>query len=517
MWPARVLLSTTSRRTRVLLALATLSGVLARIAVFMTAAGVVKERVETTTTWAVVTALLWLVQRAFGSAARPDVQVDVNRAASRALLESDVLAVKAEDLHHVVWEGDFHARTLLGSTLPVLIADALAAAVLVPLAASELPPTVTALAAAVLVVLGATAFALRRTTRRLEEAVLEAGLLVNADLTTAIDGRLEIVAGGRESAHAAKFEKTLAAFRATARRSSLAGAIIGRAPLAAGIAVVALVALFDPSLREAVATVVFGRALVLAATAMPVLSAVLSANELLRTSTLLRPHVELLRSARRPELARQSGDVPALPAEVVAEGVGFTYAKGEPEVLSNLSFRWSKGDPLVLAGPNGSGKSTLLRLLVGLRPPTRGALTIGGRSITEVDLVALRKRVTFLPQRPYLGEPSDALRAVLRADDEGAVREALDAVGLAVSLDRIVGELSTGQRQRVALARILLEDRDFILLDEPDANLDAAGVAMVERLVGDMVSRGKMVAIATHAADFARLHGCRLSLEHDSK
>ena len=156
--------------------------------------------------------------------------------------------------------------------------------------------------------------------RRLQEAVLEAGRLVGADLTTAIDGRLEVVATGGERDHATRFESTLDRYRSTSRRSSLAAAIIGRAPLAVGAGVVALVALVDATARDAVATVVFGRALVLAAAAAPVLSAVLAINDLLRTSILVRPVVELLASPRRPELERDNGDAVDLATDLARYG-----------------------------------------------------------------------------------------------------------------------------------------------------------------------------------------------------
>jgi ABC-type bacteriocin/lantibiotic exporter with double-glycine peptidase domain len=243
---------------------------------------------------------------------------------------------------------------------------------------------------------------------------------------------------------------------------------------------------------------------------------VLAANELLRTSTQLRSYAELLASSRRRELARQNGDAPGVPADVVAENVAFAYEPDEREVLSGVTFSWSRGEPLVLAGPNGSGKSTLLRLLIGLRPATHGALSVGGRSLADIDLVALRQHVAFLPQRPYLGEPSDSLRKVLTSARDSAtdaeLARVLERMGLSVSVDRLIGELSAGQRQRIALARVVLQDREIVLLDEPDANLDAAGVDMVERLVGDMVSGGKMVAVAAHTADFAKLGGCRVDL-----
>jgi ABC-type transport system involved in cytochrome bd biosynthesis fused ATPase/permease subunit len=102
---------------------------------------------------------------------------------------------------------------------------------------------------------------------------------------------------------------------------------------------------------------------------------------------------------------------------------------------------------------------------------------------------------------------------------DGVLHGALARVGLAPLardgvdlLDSAVGELSAGQRQRLALARVLLQDAAIYLLDEPDANLDRAGIALVGEIVRDLVARGRMVAIAAHTDELASIPGTRLTL-----
>jgi ABC-type transport system involved in cytochrome bd biosynthesis fused ATPase/permease subunit len=81
------------------------------------------------------------------------------------------------------------------------------------------------------------------------------------------------------------------------------------------------------------------------------------------------------------------------------------------------------------------------------------------------------------------------------------------------ALDVVIGELSAGQRQRVALARVLLRDASVYLLDEPDANLDRDGIRLVGELVSELVQRGRMIAIAAHTTELTSLAGTRVTLE----
>jgi len=130
--------------------------------------------------------------------------------------------------------------------------------------------------------------------------------------------------------------------------------------------------------------------------------------------------------------------------------------------------------------------------------------------------------VAYLPQRPYLGEAHVTVRAALRLGitdaSDVAMYEALARLDVLEPLqgdDRLstpVGELSTGQRQRVALARVLLQDAAMILLDEPDANLDREGIELVGSIVRELCREGKMVAVAVHTPELAALSTNRVEL-----
>lgn len=228
------------------------------------------------------------------------------------------------------------------------------------------------------------------------------------------------------------------------------------------------------------------------------------------------------RAPRRPPGVPFIGTLPPDDAVRVLDVIGVSKRFGEKVVLDDVTFHVPIGEFLCLCGPNGAGKSTLLRVLLGLRQPQGGSVTVGGVELGTLDLQKLRRSIAYLPQRPYLGEHYATIRSALRGLDEdasdGAMRAAIDRVGLGNAarsgdvLDVEIGELSAGQRQRLALARVLLHDAAIYLLDEPDANLDRAGIALVAELVRDLAARGRMVAIAAHTGELAAIPGVRLRL-----
>ena len=156
-------------------------------------------------------------------------------------------------------------------------------------------------------------------------------------------------------------------------------------------------------------------------------------------------------------------------------------------------------------------------MLLRLANPSAGAIRIADVNLADLEADAWRARVAFLPQRPYLPPRADVRTAVAwpmtGAADE-RILAALDRVGLLPVLRRAgddpltvrVDSLSVGERQRIALARILCRDAFLFLLDEPDANLDRTGIALVAELLRDLAGRG-MVAFAAHTPELLAVAG----------
>jgi heme exporter protein A len=186
------------------------------------------------------------------------------------------------------------------------------------------------------------------------------------------------------------------------------------------------------------------------------------------------------------------------------------------EVFGTLDFAYD-GACLSVTGPNGSGKSTLLRLLAGLLTPTSGdaRLVLDGN---ELPRESLRQSVGLAaPDLKLYSELSarENLHFILRArrlnDIEGRTSSALREVGLADRADDPVQELSSGLRQRAALAAAIAHDPKVLLLDEPSSNLDELGIATVRALIEKRRQTG-LVIIATNDADEAALGEGRLEL-----
>jgi heme exporter protein A len=161
--------------------------------------------------------------------------------------------------------------------------------------------------------------------------------------------------------------------------------------------------------------------------------------------------------------------------------------RGDRVLLRGISFALEAGQALQLAGPNGIGKSSLMRVLAGLARPCAGRVEQAGR-------------VGLLDERPALDEHQPLGRALgfwglLDPSPPGGQCERL---GLADLLDVPVRYLSTGQRKRAALARLLGQDAPLWLLDEPLNGLDQAAVSLVEELVMQHCAQGGLAIIASH-------------------
>jgi ATP-binding cassette subfamily C protein CydD/ATP-binding cassette subfamily C protein CydCD len=228
-------------------------------------------------------------------------------------------------------------------------------------------------------------------------------------------------------------------------------------------------------------------------------------HDLSKLPTRLAPLATLSAQTRTP-----TGG--AKPRAVRVDFEDATIAYGSHVVVSHVTLRVGRGEAVALVGANGSGKSTLLLAVLGLRPLALGSIRLGDVDVEKLDASAWRRSVAYLPQRPYL-LPRRDVRAAMRfpqADtDSDALEQALRRVGLWDRLASFPGDpwsvatdsLSAGERQRLALARVLSRPADAYILDEPDANLDVQGVKWVADLIRELVADGKLVIVAAHTPE----------------
>jgi heme exporter protein A len=183
---------------------------------------------------------------------------------------------------------------------------------------------------------------------------------------------------------------------------------------------------------------------------------------------------------------------------LIAEGV--TGERRAEPLFTELGFALGAGDALLVTGPNGSGKSTLLRILAGLLPASAGSVTLqdGGEDWPSVAAAShMLGHGNAMKTGLSLAENLDVWRAFL-GHPLRTVGAALDAVGLDGLGHLPFAVLSTGQKRRAAIARLLVSHRPVWLLDEPTSGLDKASEARLAGLMAEHRAAGGMVVAATH-------------------
>ncbi len=178
-----------------------------------------------------------------------------------------------------------------------------------------------------------------------------------------------------------------------------------------------------------------------------------------------------------------------------------TKSYGPVLAVDNISFRVEAGEIVGFLGPNGAGKSTTLRILTCYQPASRGTARVAGFDVFTQSM-EVRRRIGYLPEgnplypemrvREYLNFRGK-LRGLDRAEREKAIKRVIDRCWLGDFIDRPIGQLSKGMKQRVGLGDALLHDPEVVVLDEPTIGLDPNQIRETRRLIGDLAKRHTII------------------------
>jgi ABC-2 type transport system ATP-binding protein len=200
--------------------------------------------------------------------------------------------------------------------------------------------------------------------------------------------------------------------------------------------------------------------------------------------------------------AKRSG--PALSAQ------GLTKRFGNRVAFQDVTFEIGYGEVFGFLGPNGAGKTTTVRTLGMLMAPTSGSATVAGLSLSPENGVAIRQRISIMPESPGLylrltvAENLECFAGLYALPDaRQRIDRALRAVNLAGRASDLCGALSKGLRQRVSLARALLNDADVLFLDEPTSGLDPVATREVHDLIDGLRQQGVTIFLTTHRLEEA--------------
>lgn len=214
----------------------------------------------------------------------------------------------------------------------------------------------------------------------------------------------------------------------------------------------------------------------------------------------------------------------AMTTQGLIEARGLSRRFGRVAALDAVSLSVQAGEWVVVMGPSGSGKTTLLNVLAGLDRPSAGSVAVAGSEIAGLSARELarfrRETVGLVFQEFHLIPYLTALENVMLAQyvhsltDAAEAREALERVGLGERLEHLPSQLSGGEKQRLCVARALINQPRLLLADEPTGNLDEANERQVLELFAGLHARGQTLVVVTHNPEIAALADRVVELEH---
>ena len=186
--------------------------------------------------------------------------------------------------------------------------------------------------------------------------------------------------------------------------------------------------------------------------------------------------------------------------------------------LNNVSLKVGSGEIVGLIGPNGAGKTTLMKIVVGILKPTSGTVSVSGHDVVK-EPEAAKRLIGYVPENPSLYTAltvSEFLRFVGKIRGvpdgtlEGKIADSLQTFTLLDKSSSLVGSLSKGMKQKLALMAATLHDPDVLILDEPLTALDPKTQAFVHGWISSQGRSGKTVLLSTHNMDIVQDYATRI-------
>lgn len=207
-------------------------------------------------------------------------------------------------------------------------------------------------------------------------------------------------------------------------------------------------------------------------------------------------------------------------SDTILSTQNLTVGYKDKGVLSSLNLSLKQGKLTCLLGPNGSGKSTLIRTITAIQKVLQGNVELEGKEITSISSKELAKKISLvLTDRVTPGNltgyglvslgrfPYTSWMGSLSNSDKELIHWAMEVTGTLQFADRHIGELSDGEKQKIMIARALVQDTNIIILDEPTAHLDSPNRIEIFHLLQNLSSEtNKTILISTHEIDMAIEH-----------